>query len=618
MAEQTIQSADAGLVVESPRNPTELPSMLKDIRTPNVRQISLMVAAAVVAALVVVGMLWLNEGAYKSVFPGMSDRDAADVMAALDQANIPYRIHTRTGAVEVQEDQASRVRLMLAGRGLPKGAPGVGPVPETGVTEGLGGGSREETRARMKRDQERGLEHSIATLGSVQSARVHLAMGAHSVFVREREEPSASVVLTLFPGRVLSSGQVAAIAHLVSSSVPRLAIDKISIIDQRGRLLNRNDGQDSMGDGSAQLAFKRQIEERARTDIENILASVVGAGNVRANVTADIDFTRTEQTKEQYLPQESVVRSHKRREEITLGGEGQKIAAGLVGAVANQPAAAAAAKAEEDTIIDINGDGIPDAGRRVLDEVVNSEVSKVISSIRSMPGQIRRLSVAVVIRDGITAQEAPAADGETAVQAADQAQPNPAVPAEAEQAEPAPVSKLTPERIAEITQLIKDGIGFDAARGDSVTVMTTDFQDQMDLELETPWWENGAYQNWAKLGLGALGALLVLLMVVRPLVKSATLPPPGFPQLPGPQGAGHAGAPVTGQLIDGTDESLSGAQLDGDMVRLGGGPGRDALDNLSASDDTHYESLVLSAQNLAEKDPKRVALAIERWLNEYE
>ncbi len=589
MAEQVLP-ADQGVVVQptaSAPPAAGLPNLLRDVRTPNLRQLTLLVFAALALSLVVAGMMWVNQGTYRSIYPGMSDQDAAEVVAALEQANISFRLDMASGAVQVPEGEARRVMLMLAGRGLPRGSSGPASVQEEGFAMSS---SREAERARLQQKLESDLAHTISLLGSVKSARVHLALAKESVFVRERTPPSASAVLNLFAGRVLSNAQVAAVAHLISSSVPNLSIDRISIIDQRGRLLSRTASQMGLSDGTSQLEFARQVEERYAAIIENILGPVVGAGKVRAIVSADIDFTRSEQTKEQFLPEESAVRSHKRREEMVKGDEAAR---GIPGAAANQVAGANNAQggAEDGQLA-----GAGDERRKVVDEVINREVSKVVSHTKSLPVRVLRLSVAVVVDDGTTG-EAKAGAAAPATQAQG-GQGN------AAQTAPAAATGLTPERLEEITQLVKDGIGFDESRGDRVTVITSQFHDEETFIEEVKLWETPAFVQWTKIGLAALGALLVLFLVVRPLVKTATRPDPAVPQLPAPEG-GLSGGPVTGQLVNGTDEDL---QLSG----------AGALDALKSLDDTHYESLVIAAQNVAEKDPKRVALAIERWLNQYE
>lgn len=559
--------------------PINVWSLVQHLLLDNSRQMGLIISAALALSGAVALMMWLYGSAYRAVLPGLSDRDAGEVVAALEQSGVDFKIDSITGDIKVPEGRVHEIRLLLAGQGLPRGASDNMLGRETSMELGR---SKSEETAWLQRVRESEMARTISSLSSVQSARVHLAIPRQSVFIRERTQTSASVVLQVYPGRVLSMGEVEAIAHLVASSVPGLNPEKISIINQRGRLLNSTGGEGSMSNIIARLDYARRVEERYAHHIEELLTPIVGVNRVRAKVTANIDFTQTEETKERYIPGEQVVRSEKLHEERILN----EVEGGVPGAVSNQPPAAQAA---DGSAIALAGDGaFPDARKKLLKRTRNFEVGKVVSRTQKVPGRLERLSVAVVIDNGLRPVEQQPTDAGQSDTQADAAKD----PANAGRGE------IDAARLAELTELVKEAIGFDEARGDRVKIMTSQFPGEL-AEVVPSWWENSQLQSMAKLGIAVIAGLLILLVVVRPLVKSAVRVP-DVPRLGGPANQVQAIQNSNGQV---EDERIH----EGEVMHVNYQP--------DATSDTSFEGLLLAAQKVTDNDPQRVARAIQLWLD---
>ncbi|MBT6274013.1 MAG: flagellar M-ring protein FliF, partial [Chromatiales bacterium] len=269
-------------------------------------QLGVIAAIAVALALVVVGILWLDRETYRVVYQGLADRDAAAVVSALEAASIPVRIDNATGNIEVPATRVHEARFKLAGQGLPRGG-GFG--FEFLQDNGTIGSSQFMDTARYRHALENELARSIASIGIVQSARVHLAMQAKSAFVRDQAPPTASVVLKLHPGRTLDGGQVAAITHMVATGVPGMLADRISIVDQLGRLLSKRNESPASGLNMEQLEYARRLESDYVQRVEQILAPLVGVDGLRAEASADVDFAVIERTEERFDSDNPAVRS---------------------------------------------------------------------------------------------------------------------------------------------------------------------------------------------------------------------------------------------------------------------------------------------------------------------
>jgi len=534
---------------------------------PLFRQLAVMVGIAASVALGVAVVLWSQTPNFSPLYGNLGQKDAAAVVAALEQAGVEFRVDESTGMVMVPSGKLQDLRIQLASQGLPNST-GMGMEmlnQDTGF-----GTSRMVEQARYHHALEGELARTIGTLANVETARVHLALPKQSVFVRKRKMPSASVVLKLFSGRMLEQSQVDAIVHLVASSIPELDADKVTVVDHKGRLLSQPQADRNMKLSATQFDYTQKIESHYRDRIVELLAPILGADSVQAQVTADIDFTVTEQTQESYNPDQPALRSEQVNEQLSKTGDG---AQGVPGALSNQPPAAGtapeqAAGAEGDT-------GTPLNSSRQATR--NFELDRVVSHTRLSPNSIRRLSVAVVVDDSLTS----GADGSVVRR------------------------ERTPEDIERITSLVREAVGFDARRGDSVRVINSAFQVPEPLAAlpELPIWEQPWVWDLAKQLGGALVVLFLIFGVLRPTLKRLTATPvselpEGMVQTIGPDGqpmavpAGQAGAAGATTAIG----------VDGQPVQLSG--------------PAAYEDTMEAARKLVDNDPKRVAQLVKTWVAE--
>jgi flagellar M-ring protein FliF len=470
------------------------------IKLPASRQAVLLVALAACIASIVGIALWARTPDYSLLYGSLEERDTAQVVAALEKAAIPYRLDAATGAVRVPSTAVHEARMKLAAEGLPKGS---GSGLEMLSQDPGFGVSRFMENARYQHAVENELVRTITAMAGVQQARVHLAIPERSVFVRERDKPSASVMLQLYRGRTLDEGQVAAIVHLVSSSVPDLNPAKVTVVDQAGTLLTRPAGQQGIERSAEQYDYARRLEQDYVRRIEDLLAAVVGPGGVRAKVSAEVDFEVTERTREEYDPQRAVLRSS--QEEESESASTGAAAGGAPGTLSNQPpqggtlapaaeapGANPAAPAAETAAAMPGLAGAPrDRNRRA---VRNFEIDRTISHSKLSGGGVKRLTVAVVVDDRRGTDK----KGQETLAARSQ------------------------EELDRYTALVKDAVGFNAERGDSINIVNAAFAptEPAPAVQTTPVWEQSWVWHVARLllGVGALAA--VLLGVLRPLLRS--------------------------------------------------------------------------------------------------
>lgn len=529
---------------------------------PMVRQLAVMVGIAASVAIGVAMVLWSQSPSYSPLYGSLGEKDAVEVVAALQQAGVEYKVDQGTGMVLVPNGKLQEVRIQLASQGLPQ-SDGLGfemLQQDTGF-----GTSQLIESARYHHALEGELARTIATISGVQSARVHLALPKQSVFVRKRKEPSASVVMKLYPGRVLERGQVDAIVHLVASSIPEMPPGRVTVVDHKGRLLSEERTSGEMKLSASQFEYTRQVEEHYRNRIEELLAPIVGADKVRAQVAADVDFTVTEQTQERFNPDQPALRSEQLNEEASRLSAVQ----GVPGALSNQPPAAGTAPQQAQGGAGEAGDA---ASLNTSKQATrNYELDRVVSHTRLSPASLRRLSVAVVVDDIVQ----PGAAG--------------VPPARRER---------TPEEIERISQLVREAIGFNAQRGDSVKVINSSFLPP-EAVAELPalsLWEEAWFRDVLKQVGGALVALLVIFGVLLPTMKR--LLHPAAAELP----AGAlvaAGQGAAGQVVGDGGRMLG---QDGQPVHLPGPAG--------------YENVLEAARGLVDSDPKRVAQLVKTWISE--
>lgn len=528
---------------------------------PVTRQLGLLVGLAASIALGIALVQWSVSPDYVPVFADLSPAETSDVVRSLEEHGIRYKLDHRSGLVSVPADQVHQTRLKLASDGLPK-SDGSGfdmlyKEQEMGVSSFI-------EKARYDRALEQELSRSIASMDSVRSARVHLAVPKPSAFVRKRDKPAASVLLSLYPGRELTDRQLAGVVHLVSSSVSGLEADQVSVVDNQGKLLSSQGRDDGFAQTSEQFKFTRQLEQSYVERITEILTPILGVGSVRAQVAADVDFTMVEKTSENYAP-EARVRSEQLMEETTAG----ESSGGVPGSLATQPPVET-----QVSNTPVEEEERSSSTRSSSKQIRNYELDKTISHIREVPGTLRKLSVAVVVdyQDMVNDK------------------------GEIER------SALGEERLAELTGLVKDTIGFDEERGDSVNVINASFVPAPALEpLPEP---SILEQEWiwriAKYVLSGIALVLVVMTVLRPLMQASAVPPAAPAALGGPQG----GAALS-NLAGGNEMGLPE-----DQVTLGGQPQLGPPGGMNS-----YQQQLQMARSMVEGEPQRVAHVVKNWVS---
>ncbi|MDX1515705.1 MAG: flagellar basal-body MS-ring/collar protein FliF [Woeseiaceae bacterium] len=463
------------------------------LRIPAVRQVMLLIGVAAAVAVGFAIALWSQSPGYTQLYAGMSAAEAADVSEALRAADIDFKLNAGTGDILVPQAALHEARMQLASQGLPQSA-GVG-MDMMNEQSGFGRSAFMET-AQYQYALEAELARTIASLGAVREARVHLAIPKQTSFVRDRKATSASVLVHLYRGRTLEADQAAAVVNLVASSIPDLQPRDVTVVDQYGTLLSEGDDMSVGAQATSQLKYVRRLEESYKKNIEELLTPLVGPGRVRAKVVADVDFTFTEEARESFDPNTTAVRSEQISEDLRTG-EGTA-AGGVPGALSNQPP-----ESSGDDAPQIAGES--EVRNSSRSSVRNYEVDRTISHTRPQAGTIRRLSVAVLIDQN--------GEGD------DQAAP------------------LTEEVLARYTTLVREAVGFSEARGDTVVVLGEAFLRVDDAVAAEPpaFWEKPLLRDILKQVLGAALVLAIAFGVVRPMLKSVV--------------STSAAAPVSGEYL---------------------------------------------------------------------
>ena len=513
------------------------------------------IGLAVAISLIVGTWLWAKQPEYTVLFSNLSDKDGGEIVTALQQQNIPYRFSDTGSAILIPAAQVHDVRLKLASQGLPKG----GLVGFEVMENQKLGASQFLEQINYQRALEGELARTISTIGSVRGARVHLAIPKQTSFLRDEQKPTASVLLNLQPGRSLEGVQIAGIVHLVSSSVPELNPVNVSLIDQEGNLISqKNDPLHTSGLDPSQIKYVRQLEENYVKRIEAIIGPIVGAGNVKAQVTADVDFSQIETVAENYRPNpnpDTAIRSQQTNESGTTNPP----ALGVPGALTNQPPAPAtapittpavpAAPAATTTTTAGNTTTSNAPINFTKNATINYEVDKTVRHTKGVPGVVRRLSVAVLVN-----------------QKKDPAKPKPL--------------PLSDNEIKQITALAREAVGFSQERGDSLNVANAPFTPDDRLLPETPLWKDPFVIDTVK-----ETARYIALIVVAWLVWTKLLQPL-FRKL--------AEIPKPAHVEEESEEE--------------GGEGTEHGHHHS------FEHKVAQAKELAKQDPKMVANMIKEWI----
>jgi flagellar M-ring protein FliF len=530
-------------------------------------------ALGAVAALALAVMMWFAFSAPPSrhLFDGLGDADSAAVVQALDASGIPYKIDRETGAVSVSDDDYHKAKMLLASQGLPKGAPDgnalIAALPM--------GASRAVENDRLRSAREADLARSIESIDAVESARVHLALEAPSVFVRDRAERAASVVLRLAPGRVLGAQQVQAIVHLVASSVPGLAPESVSVIDQNGTLLSSGSGDPQSAASERQVAVEAKVEERYRDTLTALLTPIVGAGNFTAEVHADLDFSESQATRESFPKDGSIIKSEEGG--WTSSGAGNA-PSGIPGALSNQVPMATTVAAAPGGQLDPSAKqpaaaAATSPGRSAENYTRSFETGREVSVSRQAPGTLRRLSVAVALR-----QPDGGARGK--------------------------------QELAGIEALVKGAVGFDQARGDVVAINARAFA--AVPESSRAWWEAGWVALLAR-NLSALAiALALILGVARPLLRRSGISLSRTALKAALPGAVHSAA--AGALARPPEAPAAGAA----EPVAGEAREADAADITLKMIETapSYEARAVLIRNFVRQNPDRAALVVRDLLRE--
>lgn len=549
----------AELALSSPRS-------LKDI--PALRQLVMLVGVALAVAAGFMMFSWSQKPDLTPLYGNLADKDAAEIGEALRAANIPFQVDTGTGAVSVPADQVHEARLKLASQGLPRGsAQGFEMIQQE---QGFGTSQFIET-ARYQHALETELARSVSTLQPVRAARVHLALPKASAFTRNREAASASVLVELHAGRSLEPDQVASIVHMVASSVSNLQPSAVTVVDQNGRLLTRDDASSQIGQSSEQFDYARRVESDYVRRIEQLLTPMLGAGRVSAQVTADLDFSVTEEARETYKPDSATVRSEQVSEEQQRSASGQ--AAGIPGATSNQPPPQTAnpplnqltgANASADTPLS-----------QSKQSTRSYEIDRTLSHTRQPVGNIRRLSVAVLV-DYV-----------------------PRVGADKK----ATMVALNKAELEKVNALVREAVGFDQQRGDSLSVQNAPFvQPEAVTPDELPLWQNPQLRDGLRHVGGALIVLALIFAVLRPVLKQLLATPlsaRAATALSGSGGGGDMGSDDVRVVSDGP-------------IALGRGAGNSAVAALPDP----YDQKLQTARAAVGQDPKRVAQVVKNWIGQ--
>lgn len=467
---------------------------------PAQRKLLLGAGLAGLAAIVVALSMWSSRPDYKVLYANLSDKDGGAIITQLSQMNVPYKHADGGAAILVPANRVHDVRLKLASAGLPKGST-VGFELMDNARFGI---TQFQERLTFQRGLEGELTRSIEALAAVSNARVHLALPNQNGFFREQQKPSASVLVQLHPGRSLDRAQIAGIVHLVSSSVPELAPKAVSIVDQNGTLLTESPDAKTQGLDANQLQYVAQIEATLTRRITDILEPVVGRDNLRAQVTAEVDFSQSESTSEQFRPNQgnepAAVRSMQSLESTQADAA---TPTGVPGAATNQPPVPAQApiNGPAQALQAANGAGAGNTQMR-REAVTNYEVDKTVRVTRNATGTVKRLSAAVVVNHRSQTD----ARGRTTQ-----------VP-------------LSEEELAKLTTLVRESMGFSADRGDSLQVINAPFQTpKVETPEELPLWKQpemlDLVRQFAIPGALTLLAVLLILGVVRPALKAVAAPP---------------------------------------------------------------------------------------------
>lgn len=543
------------------------------LRNPTTRLLLLLVGVAAAVAFGVGIVLWSRGPNFALLYAGLDPKDAAAVTQALQTSNTPFRLGADGASISVPADVLADTRLRLASQGLPQGSTAGGTVPQSDSPFGMSD-LAESTHYREMLETDLG--NTIAGLQFVRSARVHLALPKPSAFIRDNHPASASVLLTLYPGRQLDNSQVGAIVHLVSSSVPDLDPSQVSVVDQQGNLLTVSDPDSAAAVGDTRMRLTTRMENSYAQRIETLLTPLVGAGRVRAQVDVALDFSQTEKASESYDSANPALRSEQSSSEQKMDDGSANVA----GALSNQPpntvAQPTAAKPNAGTPPAANGaNGANTTAKAAAtptdsssSSTKNYELGRTISHVSDPAGRLVRLTVAVVV------DNKPATDGK-----------GKSIP-------------LTAQELQHLTDLTKNVVGFDAQRGDNVSVVNQAFSDSPvdTAPVAEPFWQRPGMLDLIKQGAGILIALLIAFGLLKPMLKGLLRGgAEPMPALAGPVPT------VSVRIADDVREHERE-----DQVRISS----PQIQNMA------YEQKIGLARKLVQENPKQVAQVVMNWVGD--
>ncbi len=537
------------------------------------QKLLLVAGIAAIIAVMVVFWLWSQKPDYRVLFSNFADKDGGAIVAELDKLGVPYQFAEGGGAILVPADQVHQVRLKLAAQGLPKG----GNIGFELLENQKFGVSQFVEQVNFQRGLEGELERSIQSISAVKAARIHLAIPKPSVFVREQQYPTASVLLNLHNGRRLDAQQVAAVVHLVASSVPNLSAEHVTVVDQNGNLLSDTSKQAKQnGLDPEQIAYVENMQTSIARRVESIITPIVGAKNVHAETSAEIDFSVTEQANESYKPnakpEDMAVRSAQSRESQSANPNNGAVP----GALSNQPPADATAPINAPNAQAPGANGQPAAAAPApatpqntqKDTTTNYELDKTVSYVQQPKGGIKRLHVAVVVN------HIPVVDstGKTTYR---------------------PLSAAEKQQVSDLAM---QAMGYNKERGDTISVVNTPFVAEAQEKLvEPPLWKDPMAIEYGKDALRFIAGVVVLMLIYKKILKPMATKLTTVERKTLPSVAGNpALASGSAAAAQGEDALVT---LSGDAPALPGG----------------LDQTLTAAKQVAKENPRMVANVVSSW-----
>lgn len=525
------------------------------------RQIGLLVGLAASIALGLAVVLWSREPDYAPLYTQVTPRDSAEIVTALERYNIAFKMEQNTGTILVETDQLQMARLKLASDGLPRDSNNASELFGNGT---MFSNSQFMENARYKHGLEAELARTISKFNEIKAARVHLAIPKESAFVRDTQQPSASVFVDVYPGVELRKQTTAAIVNLVASSIPNLNASMVTVVDQDGQLLNEGGGQTMFTDTDRFLDYRQSLEQLYAQNIQDILTPIFGRGRVKVKVSADIDFTSYEQTQELFNNELPSLRSEQTMEEKrnVVGGSG-----GVPGTLSNlpQPTSGGVGRNNQTRINSSLQTGAQPIDNRDVrsQSTKNFELDKTISHTKNQPGTIKRLSVAVLVDNRAVLN------------------------AKTNKLDKTP---LTSKEIEQIKLLVTDAVGLNPKRGDSLNVINSDFIKPETIEPlpEEKFWQKDAFWSIVKQSLGGLFVLILILGVLRPMLKTL----------------------ARNNVVVEETEAATQSAATGATATENKGTSTESLKGV-----TDYDTQMGIVRQVVEKEPKRVAQVVKSWVD---